>query len=393
MKSVRKRRETAIHSPLDLANKHLALCMRWIIGSLVLPLPLIASAVVGFNYFYPHWYKDLFLWAILLLFASGQVGSLFQLLGLNGGARKAARVLAFLKKSGDRPEIQNFQQQLMFTTPACHIRDNVLRWIRLGIQGNTEGLERMMEQTALRRDQNAATTISFHTLINRTTLKMGFLGTLIGLIMTFEPMKQAMLALQSSRGEFRFVTDMVRAIDGDSYAIVTTLLATALSIFVELVTIQCFERIFHQFEIMNSNLENWCIIQLQPWISEIIGRKKRYDGTAEYQKRFAETEAIPSAQRSGESAGGENGYGALIEFQKEFAAKVVAMQQTMDEQLRTLSSRVNQTGQQITGLVSIQEAIDKKISDLADGEEQYRRFLQSKLQRVVPAADDAGEHP
>lgn len=64
------------------------------------------------------------------------------------------------------------------------------------------------------------------------------------------------------------------------------------------------------------------------------------------------------------------------------------MQQTTDEQVRALSACVGKTGEQITGLVPIQQAVDKKIAGLAEEEERYRRFLQSKLERIVPAPDE-----
>jgi biopolymer transport protein ExbB/TolQ len=356
MNSYTKNRIAAAYSPLDQALGHLRECIRLIRSVSLLPVPILAGAVLGFNYFHPAWRTDLFLWSILLLFAFGQAGSLFQLMTLLKSARKSGDTLGILKRAGNRPDLQNLQKQLTVSAPSCHIRDNILRWIQLGVQGETDGIERMMEHASVRRDQNAAKIISFHSIINRTTLKLGFLGTLIGLMMTFDPMKQAMLALQDSRGEFKFVTDIVHAIDADAFAIVATLFATGLSIFIELLTIQFLERILHKFETVNNNLDDWCLIHLQPWIRETSTGRKNYD--------------------------------ELVEFQKQFAEKITSMQKTINEQMHALTTGALQTGQQIASLVAIQQVIDKKISAVAESEEQYRAFLQSKLSRVVPADDD-----
>jgi biopolymer transport protein ExbB/TolQ len=353
-----KTRFAAAYSPIDLAFKHLRECLKTTKSVALLPVPLIAGAILGFNYFHPAWHTNLFLWSILLLFAFGQAGSLFQLLTLYKGVLKAVNTLGILRRAGHRPDLQVLQKQLMVAAPSCQIRDNVLNWIQLGIQGETDGIERIMEHAAVRRDQNAARIISFHSIINRTTLKLGFLGTLIGLMMTFDPMKQAMLSLQSSQGEFRFVTDIVRAIDADAFAIIATLFATGLSIFIELLTIQFFERILHKFELVNNDLDDWCIIYLQPWIKEASNGKKSNDD--------------------------------LIEFQKQFAEKITVVQKAMDEQVRALATGVLETGQQIAGLAVIQKETAKKISDLTEDEKQYRAFLQSKLARVVPPAGDKG---
>jgi hypothetical protein len=92
-------------------------------------------------------------------------------------------------------------------------------------------------------------------------LKLGFLGTLIGLLLTFPPMQSAILSLKSSGGELTFVTDIAKALDGDNYAIFTTLIATGLSLLIELITIQLVERSFGRFEHMNSHVEEWLLAE------------------------------------------------------------------------------------------------------------------------------------
>jgi hypothetical protein len=359
MDTNQKTRNLLTYSTLDQACTSLNQCGRTATLSLILPLPLIVGAVIGFQYYQPNWYKDPFMWAILSLFIFGQLGALAQLIGLILGTGKARKTLVILRKAGDRPDLQSLQEQLLLKAPGCHLRDNVLRWIQLGIQGETDGIERMMEHSAVRRDQSSGKVMSFHSLINRITLKLGFVGTLIGLMMTFEPMKQAMLSLQDSTGEFKFITDICKAVDGDAYAIATTLFATGLSIFLELLTIQMFERILGYFEMVNNNLDDWCIIHLQPWIRE---------------------------SRAGE----KNTNDALVELQRQFAEKITMVQRSMDEQVRTLAAYVQETSRQLASILPVQHTIGQKIGELVEYESQYRQFLQAQMQRLTPPATNKG---
>ena len=104
------------------------------------------------------------------------------MISLNKGTRNAWKVFSAVRSGGDQPNLEVLQENILAHTPSCHIRDSIIRWIQLGIQGETSGIERMMEHAATHRDQTANKIMSFHTVINRTTLKMGFLGTLIGLL-------------------------------------------------------------------------------------------------------------------------------------------------------------------------------------------------------------------
>jgi hypothetical protein len=352
MNTNQKTRELLNYSTLDLAGKHLKACRSFALFFQFLPVPLIAGAVWGFFYFEPSWFKDPFLWAILLLFAVGQTGAFFQILVLNKGARNAWKVFSVVRTGGDEPDLERLQEEIMLKTPSCHIRDSILRWIQLGIQGETDGLERMMEHAGTRRDENASKILSFHSIINRITLKFGFLGTLIGLLMTFEPMKQAMFSLQGSEGEFRFINDIVKAIDGNAYAILTTLFATGLSVFIELLTIQLLERILGQFEMVNNNLDDWCLIHLQPWIKENYGGTKSLENAVELQMRFTE--------------------------------QIAGVQKAMDEQLRMLGNHVHETSRQVMSLLPLQQEMAAKINQLAEYEKQYRQILNVKLQGIAP---------
>ncbi len=361
MKKKQNKNDVQKYSALDVAQQHLHSSINMIHISLMMPVPLMVGAVLGFFYFESNWFKDPFLWAILGLFIFGQLGAFLQYLSLRSGAVKAGKTISIIKSEGETPNFDSLQQKMLKDAPPCQIRDSVLRWIQLGIQGESQGMERMMDHAAIRRDQVANKLLSFHSSINRITLKMGFLGTLMGLLMAFEPMKQAMLSLQGSQGEFKFINDIVKAIDGDAYAILTTLFATGLSIFIELLTIQLFERVLGQFELMNNNLDDWCLIHLQP-------RIKEYSANAE--KRYLEE---------------------LIKVQKDFAEKVVVLSIAMDEQVRALGSRIEETGRQLMKILPVEKEMTRKVSMLAEYEMQYRQLLNAKLQSLAPLGLTEGQ--
>ncbi len=341
------------YSILGLALEHLKRCKSTIVLTTAMPLPLIATAILGFFYFQPTWYVDLFLWSILAVFVIGQIGALVQLVSLGAGAKKTGKTLEVLSLAGNNPDLESLQENLIHRAPSCHVRDALLRYIQLGVQGESDGLDIIMEHAAVRRDQVSSRILSFHGLITRTTLKLGFLGTLIGLLMTFEPMKQAMLSLQGSEGEFQFISDIVKAIDGNAYAILTTLFATGLSIFIELLTIQIFEKILNKFEMVNNSLDDWCIIHLQPWI------KNRY-------------------------ASGKKDTEAIIEMQKEFAEKITSLHQVMNNQLASLVTRIEETNRQVNSLIPLEKEVARKIVTLAEYEKGYRKFINAKLQSLAP---------
>ena len=70
------------YSTLTLADGHLKGCSKQILTALLIPIPLVAAAVTGFFYYEHLWYRDLFLCAIMALFAFGQASAFSQLLTL-----------------------------------------------------------------------------------------------------------------------------------------------------------------------------------------------------------------------------------------------------------------------------------------------------------------------
>src|SRR5690606_7416720 len=140
----------------------------------------------------------------------------------------------------------------------------VVRWLELGAQGRKEGYDALLEEHLGRRNDYENRVLSLHDTLNSTTLKLGFLGTLIGIILTFPPMKRAVLGLSSSDGELNFIRDIALAIDGDQYAILSTLIATGLPIPIESVTIQFLERLFRGTGTALSHVNEWNTLTLQP---------------------------------------------------------------------------------------------------------------------------------
>ncbi|MDG5816795.1 hypothetical protein QA601_16985 [Chitinispirillales bacterium ANBcel5] len=351
MNTIRPQGISNDYSILSMAGKHFKDCLKVALMALLLPIPLIAGATLGFFYFEPTWYTDIFLWSLLILFVAGQFGALFQLINIGLRTKKAEKTISVLQKFGNEPDLYMLENKLLNHVPYSDTRESILRLIKLGQQGETDGFDRVIENSALRRDQNSSKVLGFHNLVNRMTLKLGFLGTLIGLLMTFEPMKQAMLSLQGSDGEFQFINDIVKAIDGDAYAILTTLFATALSIFIELITIQILSKTLDQYEMANNNLDDWCVIHLQPWVKKKYVEKKSTD--------------------------------YLIKMQKEFSEKVTSLQLAIDEQIRNLAEHVENTSTLINSIIPFEKDLANKFSTLIEYENEYRQFISQKLQGIT----------
>ena len=242
----------------------------------ILPLLLLAATTCVVVVFFPdRWLTDrylaMFLGLIFVIFAFGQLMAIFQISRILPVITSSERVLDVLKEAGDEPNLETLRLTLLQKAPESALRDLFLRWIELGLRGETLGSEALLENAWERRSIHDNRLISFHVSLNRSTLKLGFLGTLIGIIITFPPMKRAVMGLADSQGELKFIKDIAATIDGDSYAILNTLIATGLSIFVEFITIQMLERVLRGFDVVNSHINDWNITRLQPWIRRHYG--------------------------------------------------------------------------------------------------------------------------
>lgn len=335
-------------NPLHQAERALAKIGRTARACLFVPIPLMALITVGFFFFKANWYLDPFLALIYLLFVAGQIIAMNQIRGVGVGARKTAAAIQVLREAGDTPDLEALRAALLKSAPPGHLRDLLLRWIELGLRGETHGSESLLDNAWDRRSLTDGRALSVHTSLNRTTLKLGFLGTLIGLIMTFPPMKRAVMSLAESDGEMRFIRDLTAAIDGDEYAILNTLVATAISILIELVTIQILERSLIGFDLVNSHINDWNLTRLQPLIRSRSGEAKARQNPSRTEAQMLETQAA------------------------------------LDRNMAALAEAVGRTATQIEQVGQLQGQIGRRIAELTEFERQYRSFLAAKQGAVAP---------
>lgn len=321
-------------------------------NSSYLPIPVIAFAAFAFFKFETHWYLNPFLALIFAVFVVGQVMAVLQLRRVQAGVRNTGKTLAILAEAGDQPDLPALRTRLLEGAPPGHMRDLLLRWIELGMRGETGGSESILNNAWDRRAHLDQSSIAVHVSMNRTTLKLGFLGTLYGLILTFPPMQRAVMGLADSDGELGFIKDISLAIDGDEFAIAVTLGATALSILIELITINFLERALAGFDLVNSHINDWNLTRLQPWVHKTYGRDARPRNPVE-------------------------GFGAL-------EGKLSQAHVEMDKNLNRALEAIARTTKQLDQLALVQTAVGRRIAELVDFEKQYRSFIESKSGAVAP---------
>ncbi len=338
--------------PLQQAKRALFRIRKLARNSAFVPIPVIGLAAVAFFKYEMHWYLNPFLALIFAIFMIGQVMAVFQMRRVLAGVRNTGKSIAILADAGDEPDLPVLRQRLLEGAPPGHMRDLLLRQIELGMRGETGGSESILNNAWDRRSHLDQSSVSLHVSMNRTTLKLGFLGTLYGLILTFPPMQRAVMGLADSDGELRFIKDISSAIDGDEFAIAVTLGATALSILIELVTIQILERALGGFDMVNSHINDWNLTRLQPWI------RKRY--------------GLESRQR------------LAVESQAQLEVKMSQAHSEMDRNLGRALEAIARTTKQLDQLAMVQTAVGRRIAELVDFEKQYRGFIESKSAAVAP---------
>jgi hypothetical protein len=338
--------------PLQQARRALIRIRKLARNSAFVPIPVIALAACAFFKYELHWYTNPFLAVIFAIFTTGQVMAVFQMRRVLAGVRNTGKSIMVLAEAGDEPDLPVLRGKLLESAPPGHMRDLLLRWIELGMRGETTGSESLLNNAWDRRAHMDNSSVSLHVSMNRTTLKLGFLGTLYGLILTFPPMQRAVMGLADSDGELRFIKDISLAIDGDEFAIAVTLGATALSVLIELVTIQILERALGGFDMVNSHINDWNLTRLQPWV------KKRY--------------GVESRQRM------------AVESQAVLEAKMARVHSEMDANLGKALEAIARTTKQLDQLGMVQAAVGRRIAELVEYEQQYRGFLASKSAAVAP---------
>ncbi len=338
--------------PLQQARRALIRIRKLARNSAFVPIPVIALAAAAFFQYESHWYLNPFLSIIFAIFVIGQVMAVLQMRRVLMGVRNTGKSVQILAEAGDEPDLVALRQKLLDSAPPGHMRDLLLRWIELGLRGETIGSESLLNNAWDRRSHLDNSSISLHVSMNRTTLKLGFLGTLYGLILTFPPMQRAVMGLADSDGELRFIKDISSAIDGDEFAIAVTLGATALSVLIELVTIQILERALSGFDLVNTHINDWNLTRLQPWVRKHYGLSAR-------QKQAVEAQAA-------------------------FELKMSQVNAEVDRNLGRALEAIARTTKQLDELARVQAAVGRRISELVDFEKQYRGFIDAKTAAVAP---------
>ncbi len=337
--------------PLILALKTLdSLKIKLIFASLM-PIPFIICGIIAMFFLRADWFKDPFIDSIVLLFTVGQLIALKQYITLYNAASKIRNTIYILKENESEKDLTKLKEILYEKAAPGHVRDLIIRWIDLALQGEPLSFEAIMDNAAIKRYQANDKLISTHININRTTLKLGFLGTLIGLLITFPPMKSAILSLQSSEGEFKFVKDIARAIEGDQYAIFTTLIATGFSIFIELLTIQLLERFTLTLEEANNFLDEWAIAYFRPSLKE--------RGIITSKDRATSLETLVNSK--------------------------------IEENLNKVVKAVDELSKTVDNIVKFQEILNNKVNKLIEYEKDYRSFISSKLNATIKSIGDIDE--
>ena len=395
-------------SPLKQAQVALARIQRTARLASFLPLPIILVTVAALIFSSSQWSHDIFLafflGLIFVVFVAGQIVAWVQLRRMKPSMIQTDKTLRLLIEAGEDPNLEELRVKMLSQIPESPLRDLILRWLDLGIEGNLDGYETLLENDLDRRTLHDNGILSLHATINRTTLKLGFLGTLIGIILTFPPMKRAVLGLSDSEGELKFIRDIALAIDGDQYAILSTLAATGLSILVEFVTIQTLEHILTGFDIVQSRVNDWKVVILQPAIARGREEKGQSEGPEGSQARLEL--ALMQAQQTMEShltelTGAMHTAGMqleqvlriqaavgkrveeLAEYDK-LATAMLQSQQALEMHLAGLAEGLRTSASQLGQVVQVQSLVGKRVTELNEYEKQYRSFLAAKQQATAP---------
>ncbi|HLP41818.1 MAG TPA: hypothetical protein VK465_09955 [Fibrobacteria bacterium] len=408
------------YSPLDNAVASADRTGRLIRWAMLLPVPIIAAAVValqigapgkeglGHGGKLPAWFEDPFLLTMFAIFVFGQISVLKQYRSIQVGLSKVKKVLAVLTQSGNE-SLTGLQSRLQTLGVTGHLYDLVTRSLAFGTKGDTSPLPAMMDHATLRRMKSVEKKVGVHAAINRVLLKLGFLGTLIGLIMTFPPMRDAILALDPKSAEkgSSFVEHIAGAIDGDQYAILATMIATGLSILIELLTISMLKRICATFEAVNGYVEEWSITELQPWIKEqVVGKddpiklmaqwgafqKQMIEMEMAFQKQMVELKEATQNQIMALYRGAQEGWVRLQKesetiFQKalkDTEARIQETQAGVNRNVDVLGGVVQHVAQKLNEIPPIQQAFARRMDELLAYERQYRSFLNAQSQVQTP---------
>lgn len=339
----------SLRCPLAQARRELSILRRGAILSAILPLALSAISILVVRHFDPLFLRNPILVSVLVLFVAGQGLLLWQLWQLLGRANSGMAILDIAKKSGEVPDLASLESELSAAGPDP-IRDIVLGWIHLERSCDGDGAAELLRNSGDRRSLRDQMELSIHAMINRSVLKVGFLGTLVGLLLTFPPMKRAILGLSDSDGQMAFIRDIAAALDEDAYAIQATLVATGLSLLLETMVVQLLDRFYSRFELVESLLSDWHLTVL---------RRSR---------------TRPKPETSGSA-----------EDNLRLQAKLAQGQQILDAHLQKLLETLRRTGDGVESVARAQAALESRVSEIVAWEKDYRAFVASKEKAATPA--------
>jgi hypothetical protein len=323
--------------------------------ALAIPLPLALFAVMVMQHFDTLYYRNPVQAAILVLFLVGQAVLASQLFQMSRRALEDRKVFDVLHAAGSEPDLGGLQQALSSLPPA-ETRDLCLRWIELGLRGEFDASGVILRNAADRRDLLDHGRLGIHALVNRTVLKVGFLGTLVGLVLTFPPMKRAILGLSDSGGEMGFIHDIAKAIDEDAYAIQATLVATGISLLVEALVVQLLDRLFRSRELAETHLSDWYLTVLVPAVRAHPGRDR----------------------------------GPSAEERVRTEARLIEAQKLLDTHVQKLLETIRHTGDSVEAVGRLQEELARRLGELRSWESDYRQFLSTKKIAAGPSAPEPG---
>jgi len=320
---------------------------------LAIPVALILStlSVLALRRVDPGFLRNPVLMGILGIFLLGEILFLLQIRQILTRTKRARAVLGTLLQAGSSPDLPSLERALR-NVAQDPFRDLVLGWLEMGRlpggRGCEDDLARNSSERRVLRDDGLLAT---HATLNRVVMKVGFLGTLVGLLLTFPPMKRAILGLSGSEGEMTFIRDIAKAIDEDAYAIQATLVATAISLLMETFVAQVLERLTSRFALIETLVADWRLLVLHPASKQ---NPRLFDITA-----------------NGGAAVGSGATESRLEIH-------------LEARLAQMEDALGRTDSCLERLIQAQERIGNSVADLADWERDYRAFLAAKDRASAP---------
>jgi hypothetical protein len=324
--------------------------------SMLYPIPILILVFWWFSNQFSDRLGDYLILVILGLFAISQLLTQMQWLVHWKCFKKAKHTLDILETSGESLDIDQAEEALLTSPNKSSIKELLLTWFHLARIGDTSNMEGVLKNSTERADVRNQKELSVHIYINRVTMKLGFIGTLYGLVLTFAPMKRAILALNEVEGEASFIKDIASAIDGDEYAIFSTLIATALTLVVELFNIQMLERVSTRHDVARSYLLDWNMTALQPLVSTVGASQEMESKLLDREEELRERREKLLIDK-----------GLLLD-------KESLQNQKITQQLKELGVAVERSEAQLDDLAEVQDSIGRRVGELKHLEKQYKSF-------------------